>query len=253
MNERAPDNEPQVTGWAGRRTLVALATYNELSNLPSLVSDIRQQMPTADILVVDDNSPDGTGDWCRKQALDHAHFHVIHRAEKLGLGSAMVEAIRFAISGKYIALITMDADGSHPAEYLPALATGLDELELVVGSRYCNGGGIIGWSWRRRLMSRSVNWLARLLLGLKVRDTSGAYRAYRLAALEQLDLEMIRSRGFAILEELLWQLNRAGVRIGEVPIQFRDRTTGDSKLGPWEAIRSIAMLLRMGLRHRLWY
>ena len=229
-----------------------MATYNEIQNLPRLVEQICQQLPTADLLVVDDNSPDGTGRWCSEQQDLNSRFHVIHREGKLGLGSAILAEIAYAVEHRYDRLITLDADGSHLPRYLPSLLLAVDERhDVAIGSRYTSGGRIEGWSWRRRFMSRWVNRAARLLLGLKIRDSSGCYRCYRGELLDRLDLSRIRAGGFAVLEELLWHCQQLDASMVEVPIVFVDRTKGDSKLGLWEAVRSLAMLLRLGIRNHL--
>ncbi|MDP7204266.1 MAG: polyprenol monophosphomannose synthase [Pirellulaceae bacterium] len=248
MNVAMADKRTRVTGNPPLRILVAMATFNEIQNLPGLVKEIRRQLPDADILVVDDNSPDGTGDWCRHQQQQDPRFQAIHRAGKLGLGSAILEEFAYAVRHQYDRLITLDADFSHSPRHLPSLLSSIDRgYDLAIGSRYVPGGGIEGWSWRRRFMSRWVNRAARLLLGLRVRDASGCYRCYRVSVLGRVDLTRLRARGFALLEEILWHLKRCRARMVEVPIVFVDRTEGQSKLSLREAIRSLAMLLRLGI------
>jgi len=250
MNAVMAEDTSTPTGEPPLRILVAMATYNEIQNLPGLVQQVQQQLPEADILVVDDNSPDGTGDWCRQQQERDPRFQAIHRAGKLGLGSAIVEEFAYAVLHRYDRLITLDADFSHPPRHLPELLAAIDAgHDLAIGSRYVPGGGIEGWSWRRRFMSRWVNRAARLLLGLRIRDTSGCYRCYRVELLGRIDLSRLRARGFAVLEEILWHLKRCRASMVEVPIVFVDRTEGSSKLDSWEAIRSLAMLLRLGFHN----
>src|SRR6187551_1181641 len=146
------------------RALVAVATYNEIENLPGLVEAIHKVLPAADILVVDDNSPDGTGKWCDERARSDSRFAVLHRAGKLGLGSATIAAMQFALDHQYDVLVTMDADWSHDPEYLPRLVRAVDDADVAVGSRYCEGGAIEGWPLGRRVLSRGVNWLSGILL-----------------------------------------------------------------------------------------
>src|SRR5215204_743043 len=192
------------------RVLVALATYNEIDTLPSLIDEVQRVLPDADILVVDDNSPDGTGQWCDERAKADSRLKCLHRPGKLGLGSATLDAIRFAIDGVYDVLVTMDADWSHDPQYLSALVEATENADVALGSRYCEHGAIDGWPLRRRILSRGMNWLSKLLLRLPIRDSSGAFRAYRLTAVRKIDLDLIRSTGYSYLEEILWHLNRSG-------------------------------------------
>jgi dolichol-phosphate mannosyltransferase len=227
------------------RVLVALATYNELDNLPSLVDSIHSVLPRAALLVVDDNSPDGTGRWCDERAKLAPRLKCLHRPGKQGLGSATLLAMRFALDGPFDVLVTMDADWSHDPQYLPALIDATSDADVAVGSRYCHGGQIEGWPLRRRLLSRSVNWLSGLALRLPVGDTSGAFRAYRIESLKKIDLDKVRSSGYSYLEEILWHLNRAGARMVEVPITFRERRAGRSKINASEAVGKVTTLLRL--------
>jgi dolichol-phosphate mannosyltransferase len=215
--------------------LVALATYNEIENLPSLVAAVHEQLPGADILVVDDNSPDGTGRWCDDEAARSPWFSVIHRAGKLGLGSASWAAMQAAIDRGYELLITLDADWSHPPEALPRLLAAATNADVVIGSRYCAGGKIEGWPATRRLISAVTNLATRLALGLPLRDASTACRLYRVEVLKQLDFSRLTAAGYSYLEEVLWELHRRGARIVEVPITFTDRRAGASKVNLGEA------------------
>src|SRR5262245_16671325 len=205
------------------RTIVSIATYNERENLPDLIAGIHQNLPEADILVVDDNSPDGTGELADQLAAQDRRIHVLHRAGKLGLGTAIMAAMRYAIANQYEYHINMDADFSHHPRYLPALVAGMDQSDVMIGSRYVKGGGVVNWPWKRQLSSRGVNMLACALLRLPVRDTSGAYRCYRVSKLAQLDLDAIWSRGYSFQEEILYRCRRAGCRLRETPIVFEDR------------------------------
>jgi dolichol-phosphate mannosyltransferase len=227
------------------RVLVALATYNEIGNLPSLVDEVQRVLPEADVLVVDDNSPDGTGTWCDERAKTDSRLKCLHRPGKLGLGSATLDAIRFTLDEQYDVLVTMDADWSHDPQYLTALVAATKSADVALGSRYCERGAIEGWPVARRIVSRGMNWLSRLTLRLPVRDSSGAFRAYRLAALKKIDLERIRSNGYSYLEEILWHLNRSGAELVEVPITFRERRAGRSKVSAREAVDKVSTLLRL--------
>jgi dolichol-phosphate mannosyltransferase len=228
------------------RTLVALATYNEIENLPSLVDAILCVLPDADVLVVDDNSPDGTGKWCDGRASTEPRVRCLHRPGKMGLGSATLEAARTAIDGDYDVFITLDADWSHDPKQLPELLGRTERVDVAIGSRYVDGGTIEGWPLPRRLMSRSLNRLSQAVLRLPVLDTSGAFRAYRVSKLRQVDLDKIAASGFAYLEEILWHLNRAGASFCEVPITFQQRRAGKSKINMREATAKIGTLLRLG-------
>jgi dolichol-phosphate mannosyltransferase len=229
------------------RTLVALATYNEIENLPSLVAEIHRQLPDADLLVVDDNSPDGTGGWCDQQSQSDSWLKCIHRSGKLGLGTATLKAARFAIDGSYDVFVTLDADWSHDPRHLTELLAALHTSDVSIGSRYCSGGEIEGWPMSRRVMSRWVNGLTHLLLRLPVRDASGAFRAYRVAKLREVPLGEIRASGYSYLEELLWMLHRQGATFAEVPITFRERRAGRSKVSLGEAWGKLRTLVRLSL------
>ncbi len=230
--------------------LISIATYNELKNLPALVEAIFRQVPTAHVLVVDDNSPDGTGDWCDQYAASDSRLRCLHRPGKQGLGTATVAGLRYGIEHDYRYVLTMDADFSHDPRYLPDMIAGMEAhpsgpVDVMIGSRYCPGGGVEGWPWHRRGMSRAINTFARWWLRLPVRDTSGAYRCYRTSVLSKLDLEQVRSQGYSVFEELLWLLARQGARMAELPITFVDRHQGESKITLHEACRSLGQLLRL--------
>ena len=228
------------------RTLVAIATYNEVENLPTLVDAIQAALPDADLLIVDDNSPDGTGQWAEERAATDSRLTVIHREEKLGLGTATFAAMRRAIDNGYAHIATLDADWSHPPDQLPALLTALEEAEVAIGSRYCPGGRIVGWPLRRRIASRLVNHAARWLLRLPTRDSSGAFRMYRVETLRQLDFNQLQGTGYAYLEEILWRLKHHSATFTEVPITFTERRAGKSKINADEARAAIGLLFRLG-------
>jgi dolichol-phosphate mannosyltransferase len=236
---------------AGARTLVSMATYNERANLAPLIQEIRRVLPAADVLVVDDNSPDGTGRLADELAAADPHVHAVHRAGKLGLGTAILAAMRYAIDHGYDLLVNMDADFSHHPRYLPALVAGMDGHDVMIGSRYVPGGGVANWPWTRRLMSGGVNLVARTLFALPARDTSGGYRCYRVAKLRETDLDKLWSHGYSFQEEVLYRCRKAGSRIGETPILFENRRAGASKVNLYEAARSMGILLLLGLASRI--
>ncbi len=233
------------------RTLITVATYNEIENLPPLAEAIWQVAPQADILVIDDNSPDGTGRWCDEQAAKEPRLACVHRAGKLGLGTATIAAMQYTIEQGYDQMLNMDADFSHHPRYIPAILAAMDRADVSIGSRYCPGGGTKDWPWRRRFMSWAVNTYARCLLGLAPRDTSGAFRCYRVEHLKKLDFAAIVSRGYSFQEEILWRLKRVGARMTETPIVFADRERGMSKINQREALAAIWIIFRLGLKNWL--
>jgi len=235
------------------RVLVSLATYNEIENIPDLVNDIQVVLPESDVLVVDDNSPDGTGQWVKDCSKSNHRLYGLHRTSKQGLGTAILAGMRFAEKKNYDYFVSMDADYSHHPQYLPALVAGMDQqvsptCDVMVGSRYVPGGGIQGWPWTRRIMSRCVNLYARWLLRLPSRDCSGGFRCYRTSSLQRIDPTTIRSAGYAFQEEFLWRLQQAGAEIVETPICFADRTRGQSKIDFHEAWSALWIIGRLGVK-----
>jgi dolichol-phosphate mannosyltransferase len=236
-------------------TLIVIATYNEIENLPRLTEEIAQHASDVDILVIDDNSPDGTGRWCDQRAASGDDFHAIHRSGKLGLGTATLAGLQYAIDEGYAYVLVMDADFSHHPRYLPNLLAGMESgpdgspVDVMIGSRYASGGGVEGWPFRRRMMSRFINWYSRCLLGLRTRDCSGAFRCYRTSLLREIAFDRIRSRGYSYLEELLWLLKQRGGRIAETPIVFVDRQQGESKINYREAFSALWILFVLGMKN----
>jgi dolichol-phosphate mannosyltransferase len=230
------------------RYLVSLATYNERDNLPVLTAQIFEFASDADILVIDDSSPDGTADWVEEQMQSDSRLKLIKRPGKQGLGSAILVAIDYAVQNDYDFLINMDADLSHPPRFLPTIRAKAEEgFDVVIGSRYVPGGNIEGWSWSRRLMSRAINLYARCLLGLTTRDNSGSFRCYRTALLKHLEPQSILSRGYSFFEEILYRLRKLGGTFAEVPITFEERRMGKSKLNVKEIVIALWVLLRVGI------
>jgi len=247
MQAVADTPRPTTAAPAGR-LLVSVATYNEADNLPGLVKAIRAVAPQADVLVIDDASPDGTGRLADDLAAADPRLQVIHRAGKLGLGTAILAGMRRAMDGGYDFLLNLDADFSHPPRYIPALLAGMRDHDVMIGSRYVPGGGTVDWPASRRLISRTVNAYVRTLLRMGVRDASGAFRCYRVDTLRKADLDRVRSRGYSFQQEVLFRCHRAGARMGEHPIIFENRKAGLSKVSLMESVRSVAMLTRLGLR-----
>lgn len=231
------------------RILVSLATYNERDNLTRLIEEVHQHVPRADVLVVDDNSPDGTGRVADGLAARDPRVRVLHRPGKLGLGTATLAAMRYAADNGYDYLVNLDADFSHPPRYLPGILAGMADHDVMIGSRYVRGGGTEGWPAARRVISKTVNGLVRFLFRMPVRDASGAYRCYRVSKLKDARPEEARSRGYSFQQEVLFRCHQAGCRLGEYPIVFENRRAGASKVNTKEALRSIGMILYVGLRN----
>ncbi len=231
-----------------KRILVSTATYNERDNLQPLLAEIASVLPTADLLVIDDNSPDGTGQLADQLAAADPRVHVIHRPGKLGLGSATVAGMRYAMDHDYDLHVNVDADFSHHPRYLPALIAGMDRNDVMIGSRYVAGGATENWPLRRQVISRTVNTLTRFLMRIPARDTSGAYRCYRVSKLREVRFDRIISRGYSFQQEMLYHCRKAGCRIGETPIVFADRRAGVTKVNTREVVRSLGTILYVGVK-----
>ncbi len=229
------------------RLLVLLCTYNERENVERLIPEILAVLPTADILVVDDGSPDGTGAYVAELAANDSRLRLLQRGGKQGLGSAVIAGFEFAFANRYELLLTLDADRSHPARYIPDLLSLMDRADVAIGSRYVPGGGIVGWGLRRKWMSRCINWYSRLFLGLPNKDNSGNFRCYRVAKLAELDLALVRGTGYAFMEEILFRCHRIGCRFAETPIVFEDRQVGESKINLREAVRALWVIFLLFL------
>jgi dolichol-phosphate mannosyltransferase len=235
------------SGDSAPRLLISLATYNEAGNLRPLVETIREHAPESSILIIDDNSPDGTGQIADELRRMLPEIQVIHRSGKLGLGTATLAAMRFAIDHSFDYLLNLDADFSHPPRFIPALLAGMADHDVMIGSRYVPGGGVEGgFNLKRRFMSTGINTYARLMLGLTTRDNSGAFRCYRVSKLAQIDLDQVRSHGYSFQEEILFWCKSVGCRIGETPILFENRRAGSSKINGKEAISALGILFVLG-------
>ncbi|QIG45919.1 polyprenol monophosphomannose synthase [Nocardioides anomalus] len=232
---------------------MCVPTYNEADNLAWLVGRLRAAEPAVHVLVVDDNSPDGTGALADELAAADDAIHVLHRTEKGGLGAAYLAGFRWALDAGYDVVGEMDADGSHQPEQLHRLLEALVEgggADLVIGSRYVPGGSVVNWPKRREAISRGGNLYVRLLLGIAVRDATAGYRVFRRTALEKIDLDSVESTGYVFQTDLVTRCLRAGLTVREVPIEFVERVRGDSKMSGAVATESLRRITRWGLRER---
>lgn len=210
--------------------LVVIPTYNERDNIGPIIARLHAAAPTTHVLVVDDGSPDGTGEIVDKLAASDERVHVMHRTSKAGLGAAYIAGFQWALEREYGVMVEMDADGSHPPEDLPRMLAALSDADLVIGSRYAPGGKVVNWPKRREVLSRGANLYSRIALGAKVDDITAGYRAYRRQVLEALDLPAIASQGYCFQIDLTLRTLEAGFTIVEVPITFTDRERGESKM-----------------------
>ncbi|HTQ44881.1 MAG TPA: polyprenol monophosphomannose synthase [Polyangiaceae bacterium] len=237
------------------RTLVVTPTYNEKDNLERFVAAVREALPEANLLVVDDASPDGTGDIADAIASRDPHVGVIHRSGKLGLGTAYVQAFTQGLAEGYERFFEMDADLSHDVRYLPDFVRALDEgYDVVIGSRNIAGGGVEGWGVGRHFISKGGSIYSRTILGLPVKDLTSGYKAFSRRALEAIDLADVHSNGYSFQIEMTYRAVRRGMRVKEVPIVFVDRTAGRSKMSRRIFVEAIGMVWKLrfdGLRGRL--
>ena len=235
---------------------VIIPTYDERDNIEPLVASVRETLescaPEHFLLVVDDNSPDGTGRIADRIARSDAHVKVLHREGKRGLGQAYLAGFRFALEQGAALVIEMDADFSHDPGYLPGLIEAAGEADLVIGSRYVSGGAVRNWGPLRRIVSRGGCWYARAVLGIDVRDLTGGFKCFRRVVLEAIDLDSVRSRGYAFQVELTYRAIERGFRVAEVPITFTERRVGSSKMSRAIVLEAIWMvpLLRLDGGHR---
>jgi len=232
------------------RVVMVVPTFNEADNLAWLIGRLRKAEPSVDVLVVDDNSPDGTGALADELAAADPAVHVLHRAAKGGLGAAYLAGFAWALDAGYDVVGEMDADGSHQPEQLHRLLEGLLDADLVIGSRWIPGGSVVNWPVRRELLSRGGNLYVRLLLGVAVRDATAGFRVFRRTALEKIDLSTVQSTGYVFQTDLVTRCLRAGLRVHEVPIEFVERVRGDSKMSGAVATESLRRITRWGLAER---
>jgi dolichol-phosphate mannosyltransferase len=232
------------------RVLVVIPTYNEAENLEPVVGRLRAAVPEADVLVVDDGSPDGTGDIADRLAAADPSVHVLHRSEKAGLGAAYIAGFRRALADGYDVVVEMDSDGSHAPEELPRLLTALRDADLVIGSRWVPGGQIRNWPLYRQIISIGGSTYARVLLRFPVRDSTSGYRAFRRQVLEELKLDEVASQGYCFQIDLAWKTWRSGFRVREVPITFTEREVGRSKMSRAIVLEALWRVAGWGLTSR---
>ena len=232
------------------RVLVVIPTYNEAETLEPVVGRLRASVPEADVLVVDDGSPDGTGDIADRLVAADPGVHVLHRTQKAGLGAAYIAGFRWALAEGYDVVVEMDSDGSHAPEELPRLLTALREADLVIGSRWVPGGQIRNWPLYRQIISIGGSTYARVLLRFPVRDSTSGYRAFRRQVLEELKLDEVASQGYCFQIDLAWKTWRSGFRVREVPITFTEREVGRSKMSRAIVIEALWRVAGWGLTSR---
>jgi dolichol-phosphate mannosyltransferase len=232
------------------RVVMVVPTYNEADNIGWLLGRLRAAQPDVDVLVVDDNSPDGTGRLADELAAADSAVHVLHRPGKNGLGAAYLAGFAWALEAGYDVVGEMDADGSHQPEQLQRLLDSLEGADLVIGSRWIPGGSVVNWPLRREALSRGGNLYVRMLLGISIRDATAGFRVFRRGALEKIDLASVESTGYVFQTDLVTRCLRAGLTVREVPIEFVERVRGDSKMSGAVAAESLRRITRWGLRER---
>ena len=232
------------------QTLIIIPTYNERENLPIAIERVHEALPYADILVVDDGSPDGTGALADHLSAEDQRVHVLHRTEKAGLGLAYLAGFHWALVRSYELIFEMDADLSHPASALPRFIETIEAgADVVLGSRWVKGGGVEGWPFKRRLLSKGGSLYARSILGVQVRDLTGGFKCFRRQVLEEMGLDKVVTAGYGFQVELTWRALKAGYNVVEVPIIFTDRVAGVSKMSSAIFLEALTLVwkLRFGL------
>ncbi len=231
------------------KPVVIVPTYNELDNINILIDDLLALPVNLNVINVDDNSPDGTGEasdaWAARFP---GRVQVVHRAGKLGLGTAYIAGFKRALESDFDRIMTMDADFSHHPRYIPAMLDLSRERDMVIGSRYVPGGGTLDCTWKRKMLSQGANTFAKTMLGLRAKDCTAGFRCYRREVLQAIDLDSIRSNGYSFLIEMIFNVQRRNFSIGEVPIIFEDRRRGTSKISKNEVVRALQTVQRLSVR-----
>ena len=234
-----------------KNILVIIPSYNEFENVRIITSAIRTKVPQVDILIADDNSPDGTGKIADEIAASDFKVNVLHRDQKAGLGAAYLAGFAWARNRNYDAVVEMDADGSHRPEDLLKILAALENADVVLGSRWISGGQVVNWPLHRKLLSRGGNVYTRLWLGIPIKDATGGFRAYRMAALEKLGLTDVQSQGYCFQVDMAWRAVQAGLKVIEVPIVFIERQIGQSKMSGDIVKEALTKVTIWGLQKRL--
>ena len=246
MTEPNPSAEAPAS-----RIVIVMPTYNERQNVESIAGRVRAALPAADLLVVDDSSPDGTGDLADKLAEADPHVQVMHRPGKAGLGKAYIAGFGWALERGYDVIVEMDADGSHQPEHLPSLVAAADHADLSIGSRWRPAGQVVNWPRSRQALSRGANIYTRIMLGLGVRDATAGFRAYRAVTLRTISLNQVESTGYCFQIDLTLRVADAGLRIVEVPITFVERERGASKMSNSIIAEAFWRVAQWGVARRL--
>lgn len=231
-----------------RRTLIIIPTYNERENLENILAAIHDVVPHVHVLIVDDGSPDGTGEIADRLRRGDERIHVLHREGKLGLGTAYIAGFKYALERDYERIFEMDADFSHDPKYLPQMLAACETHDLAIGSRYVTGGGTENWGLARRFISRGGGLYARTILGVSIRDLTAGFMCYRRETLEAIDLDAVSSTGYVFQIELKYRVHKLGRSIVEIPIVFPDRVAGVSKMSGDIAREAITQVWKLKMR-----
>ena len=233
------------------KVLVIVPTYYELENIKLITAGIRSAAPEVDILITDDNSPDGTGRVADELAASDSHIKVLHRPAKNGLGAAYLDAFSWAKNNNYDVVVEMDADGSHRPQDLVAMLIALNNADVVLGSRWVRGGKVVNWPLHREILSRGGNIYTRLCLGIPIKDATGGFRAYRMNALSQMKINDVQSQGYCFQVDMAWRAMQSGLRVAEVPITFVERQIGESKMSGDIVKEALIRVTQWGIEKRL--
>ena len=228
--------------------LIVVPTYNEKENLPHVLEQIHQHLPSCHCLIVDDQSPDGTGVLADEIATEDDRVFVLHRTQKEGLGKAYLAGFAWALQRDYQYIFEMDADLSHPAEALPRLLNAVEQgADLALGSRWVDGGGVAGWPLKRKIMSIGGSWYARSVLGISIKDVTGGFKCFKREVLEEIDLQKVVTAGYGFQIELTWRALKSGFNVQEVPIIFTDRIAGQSKMSKEIFVEALSLVWKLRL------
>jgi dolichol-phosphate mannosyltransferase len=233
------------------KVLVIVPTYNERESLPVIVSGIRQAEPEINILIADDNSPDGTGEVADGLSSSDISVHVLHRSAKAGLGAAYLDAFGWAKSKGYDVVVEMDADGSHRPQDLSKILDALTNNDVVLGSRWIKDGRVVNWAKSREVLSRGGNLYTRMWLGIPIHDATGGFRAYRMSALDAMNINQVESQGYCFQVDMAWRAVKANLRVAEVPITFVERELGESKMDGSIVKEALWRVTQWGIEKRL--